>query len=181
MKEIERKFLLNVDLEFLINSTLTNHDCYDPVYGTYWGYETITQHYLKHTGDWAIRVREINTHDCPDNPTFRYVQTMKYRISDRESIELEELIDKESFKFLSTDRTLTTPGLIKRRHCFNYPYTDTHLWEVDEFLNDEYKGLVLAEIELSNANEVFPFPFWVGEEVTHNKKYRNARMARKLE
>lgn len=180
MKEIERKFLLNVDLEFLINSTLTNHDCYDPVYGTYWGYETITQHYLKNTGDWAIRVREINTHDSPTNPTIEYVQTMKYRISDRESIELEESIDKKSFKFLANDRTLTTPGLIKRRHRIGYP-TAIYGWEVDEFLNEEYKGLVLAEIELSNANEVFPFPFWVGEEVTHNKKYRNARMARKLE
>lgn len=183
MKEIERKFLLNVGLDYLLQATNTNSDLYDGLHGEYWIKNKITQHYLKNTGDWAIRVRQIE--DITDRgngweTTYEYVQTMKYRISDRESIEIEETIDATSFEFLASDRTLTTPALIKNRHRVSYPNTK-YVWEIDEFLNLEYAGLVVAEIELDKPDCVFPFPFWIGKEVTADKKYRNARMARKLE
>lgn len=180
MKEIERKFLLNVDLDYLIRATNTNADLYDGLHGTWWGYVTITQHYLKDTGDWAIRVRRIDEDYGEDGVKSEFVQTMKKRICDQSSIEIEEPITEEAFNFLSNDRTLTTPALIKQRHRIAYPDVD-FVWEVDQFLNPEYKDLVLAEIELKSVNQVLPMPFWIGEEVTSNKKYRNARMARKLE
>lgn len=179
MKEIERKFLLAVDLDYLLQATNTNSDLYDGRHGHFWGYTTIVQHYLKNTGDWAIRVRRIIT-DHNDYSEDEYVQTMKYRISDRESIEIEEQIAPDAFEFLASNRTLTTPALVKRRHRISYPDVE-HVWEIDQFINEEYKDLVLAEIELDDPNYLFPFPFWLGKEVTDDKKYRNARMARKLE
>lgn len=48
-----------------------------------------------------------------------------------------------------------------------------YLWEVDEF-HAENDGLVVAEIELECADEVFPLPAWVGKEVTGVERYYNA-------
>lgn len=181
MKEIERKFLLNVELDYLLEATNTNSDLYDGLHGTYWLNRTITQHYLKNTGDWAIRVRQIEDISNPGDgwvSTYEYFETKKLRISDIECHEIENEIEKDQFDYFASNRLLTTPGLIKRRH--NITYSNHRLWEVDEFLNPEYVGLVIAEIELNSKDEIFPMPFWVGREVTKEKTYRNARMARKL-
>ena len=51
-------------------------------------------------------------------------------------------------------------------------------FEVDEF-HGENEGLVLAEIELADADESFPKPSWLGEEVTGDKRYYNGYLARK--
>lgn len=182
--EIERKFRVNVDLDYLKRATLTNGDLYDGLHGEYWEMRTITQHYLKKTGDWAIRVRKISRNvDYGDGyiDEVEYVQTMKKRVDDRKSIELEETIDVESFNFLANDRSLTTPALIKNRHNLTYGSERRLIWEVDEFLNPEYAGLLLAEVELKKPDQFVRIPFWLGEEVTHMKEFRNARMARKLE
>ena len=40
-----------------------------------------------------------------------------------------------------------------------------HIFEVDEFLG-ENKGLLLAEVELKQEDELFEKPEWLGEEVT---------------
>ena len=47
------------------------------------------------------------------------------------------------------------------------------VFEVDEF-HGENEGLVLAEIELSDANEHFTNPCWLGAEDTGDKRYYNA-------
>ena len=49
----------------------------------------------------------------------------------------------------------------------------SHTWEVDEFLG-ENEGLVIAEIELSQANEPFEKPPWLGRDVTGDPRYYNA-------
>ena len=48
-------------------------------------------------------------------------------------------------------------------------------WEVDVF-HDRLEGRVLAEIELSNENEPFIRPEWLGDEVTGLPQYYNANM-----
>jgi len=48
-----------------------------------------------------------------------------------------------------------------------------HIWEVDEFLGTN-TGLILAEIELGQPEEVFELPEWIGAEVTGDKRYYNA-------
>ena len=61
----------------------------------------------------------------------------------------------------------------KRRHYVEY---EGHLWEVDEFFGDN-AGLVVAEIELSSADEAFAKPAWAGVEATHAKRYYNLALA----
>ncbi|OWK74334.1 adenylate cyclase [Flavobacteriaceae bacterium JJC] len=49
------------------------------------------------------------------------------------------------------------------------------LWEVDEFLGDN-EGLIVAEIELENEDEIFALPEWVDVEVTSEEKYYNSNL-----
>ncbi|HZW62420.1 MAG TPA: CYTH domain-containing protein [Flavobacteriaceae bacterium] len=53
-----------------------------------------------------------------------------------------------------------------------------HTFEVDEFF-DENEGLLIAEIELNYPTEIFKKPQWLGAEVTGQKKYYNAQLAKK--
>ena len=48
-----------------------------------------------------------------------------------------------------------------------------HVVEVDEFHGDN-EGLIVAEIELENKDDVFECPDFVGEEVTGDARYYNA-------
>ncbi len=52
-----------------------------------------------------------------------------------------------------------------------------HMWEVDEF-HAENEGLVVAEIELTEEDEKFEKPSWVGEEVTDDPRYYNANLVK---
>lgn len=60
----------------------------------------------------------------------------------------------------------------KIRHIVPY---EGHTFEVDEFLGDN-EGLIVAEVELEDANEAFAKPSWLGEEVTSERKYYNAQL-----
>lgn len=62
----------------------------------------------------------------------------------------------------------------KVRHYITYK---GKLWEVDEFrgLNE---GLLVAEIELTSEEETFEKPDWLQEEVTHDPRYLNAKLAK---
>ncbi|CAH0996396.1 Inorganic triphosphatase [Emticicia aquatica] len=53
---------------------------------------------------------------------------------------------------------------------------ENKVWEVDEFLG-ENEGLIVAEIELLNENEVFALPNWVDKEVTGEQKYYNSNLS----
>jgi len=69
---------------------------------------------------------------------------------------------------------LCVGGVIdKRRHYVRHA---GHLWEVDEFLGDN-AGLVVAEIELEDADEPFEHPSWLGREVTDSARYYNLALA----
>ncbi len=52
-----------------------------------------------------------------------------------------------------------------------------HVWEVDEF-QGIHTGLWLAEIELTNEDEVFEKPIWIGPEVSGDARYSNAQLAK---
>ena len=49
-------------------------------------------------------------------------------------------------------------------------------WEIDEFLGSN-AGLVVAEIELDRTDRPIALPDWVGEEVSHDPRYRNSALA----
>ena len=52
-----------------------------------------------------------------------------------------------------------------------------HIFEVDEFFGDN-EGLVVAEVELSETDETFEKPGFIGKEVTGDKRYYNSRLTR---
>lgn len=51
-----------------------------------------------------------------------------------------------------------------------------HTFEVDEFFGDN-EGLTVAEIELSDENEAFEKPSWLGKEVTGDQRYYNSQLS----
>lgn len=52
---------------------------------------------------------------------------------------------------------------------------DDLIWEVDEFFG-ENAGLVVAEVELRDAEQTFAKPAWLGMEVSHDHRYANANL-----
>ncbi|MGV6853467.1 MAG: CYTH domain-containing protein [bacterium] len=79
----------------------------------------------------------------------------EYSIPEHEALEMLE--------------TLCGQKIDKIRH---YVQIDQHIWEIDEF-NGSNAGLIVAEIELSDEQEDFVKPDWVGEEVTEQERYYN--------
>jgi len=53
---------------------------------------------------------------------------------------------------------------------------DGAIWEVDEF-QGENKGLVVAEVELSSADQRVILPDWVGEDVSSDPRYTNLALS----
>ncbi|MGV6831907.1 MAG: CYTH domain-containing protein [bacterium] len=51
-----------------------------------------------------------------------------------------------------------------------------HIFEVDCFFGAN-EGLIVAEVELSDENEEFIKPKWLGEEVTGSKQYYNSQLS----
>jgi adenylate cyclase len=54
---------------------------------------------------------------------------------------------------------------------------EKHIFEVDVFYGDN-DGLIIAEIELEQENEVFEKPDWLGKEVTGKIKYYNSQLSK---
>lgn len=50
-----------------------------------------------------------------------------------------------------------------------------HVWEIDVF-EGRNRGLVVAEIELSDEDEPFDLPSWLGAEVSADPRYYNSRL-----
>jgi adenylate cyclase len=66
------------------------------------------------------------------------------------------------------------PFIDKVRH---YVHIGKHEWEIDEF-KGENQGLVVAEVELTDENEAFDKPLWLGEEVSSDKRYYNSMLVK---
>jgi len=69
--------------------------------------------------------------------------------------------------------SLCLPGKIVKSR-FLIP-SGKHTWEVDVF-HDKNEGLIIAEIELTEEDEHFEKPDWLGEEVTGIPEYYNANL-----
>lgn len=70
------------------------------------------------------------------------------------------------------DKLAERPLIEKRRYKIS---VDGFTWEVDEFLGVN-QGLVVAEIELIDENQIFTKPPWLGREVTGEPRYLNANL-----
>lgn len=71
------------------------------------------------------------------------------------------------------DRLCEGPRVEKQRH---YVDVEGYRFEVDEFGLDN-AGLVIAELELSDAAETGPRPAWLGDEVTSRPRYYSFQLA----
>lgn len=70
--------------------------------------------------------------------------------------------------------TLSIGGLIDK---YRYEVkVGNHVFEVDEFLGANL-GLLVAEVELTNEDEAYERPDWVGQEVTGDKRYNNSHLS----
>ena len=148
--EIERKFLIVAD-------TFKN-ESHKKIY--------IKQGFLNSDKERTVRIRITNekafmTVKGKSNTTGTSRYEWEKEISINEAQELMLLCEKS----------------IIEKHRFLVKL-DTHTFEIDEFLG-ENEGLIIAEIELSNENESFTKPEWLGQEVTGQVKYYNSNLSKK--
>ena len=50
------------------------------------------------------------------------------------------------------------------------------IWHVDVF-EGHNAGLVLAEVELDHPEQPIEYPPWLGQEVSHDPRFRNSRLS----
>lgn len=149
MIEIERKFLVK-------NNSFKN-DAFKKIH--------IKQGFLNSDKERTVRVR------LTDSQGFLTVKGLSGN-NGLSRFEWEKEISKTDAEALFE---LCEKGLIeKTRHLVE---TGNHIFEIDEFFGDN-EGLIIAEIELNHATELFKKPAWLGEEVTGNIKYYNSQLSK---
>ncbi|MBD1850605.1 CYTH domain-containing protein [Leptolyngbya sp. FACHB-711] len=72
------------------------------------------------------------------------------------------------------DTLCDRPQIEKVRHCLA---SGDLVWEIDEF-HGENQGLIMAEVELPNADYPLQLPDWIREEVTQDPRYYNAYLSK---
>ncbi len=148
-KEIERKFLV-LNNDFIKEAESSSK---------------IVQGYLSKDPRRTVRIR------IKDEKAFITVKGISVN-KGTERFEYEKEINKQDALQLLD---LCLPDIIKKTRY--YIPAGKHIFEVDVF-EGKYKGLIIAEIELENADENFIKPNWLGREVTGNKKYYNSELSK---
>ena len=123
----------------------------------------ISQAYLTIEENLAIRVRIEG---------LQASIAVKSKVSERVNREYEYNIPIDEAR--SMMKLSLYPAIIRTRFVLDY---GRHAWEVDAF-QGENTGLIVAEIELDDENEVFEKPPWLGEEVTADYRYLNSNLSR---
>lgn len=70
------------------------------------------------------------------------------------------------------DKLCDRPLIEKTRHKIEYAGL---IWEVDEFAG-ENQGLIIAEVELTDENQIIELPDWIDKEVSDDPRYFNANL-----
>lgn len=149
-QEIERKFLVKGDFK-------------KEAYGSV----RITQGYLSSVPQRVVRVRVKGENG--------YI-TIKGP-ADETGVSRFEWEKEISLQEAQSLLQLAEPGIIDKTRYLIKNTDGKHVWEVDEF-HGENDGLVMAEIELSNENDPFDKPEWLGKEVTGDKRYYNSYLSK---
>jgi adenylate cyclase len=123
----------------------------------------LRQGYLANTQRASVRVRLAGDEGW---------LSVKAMTPGRARAEYEVAIPKEDAKEM-LDRLCEGALVEKWRHIVVH---DGNEWEIDEFLG-ENAGLVVAELELDTEDEKFAIPAWLGDEVTHDERYYNFKLA----
>jgi len=146
-KEIERKFLLLSDA--------WRDEVRDSVH--------LIQGYLVRNEKSAIRIRIKGT---------RAELNIKQSLDGIDRLEYEYEIPLADAREI-LEHVALRPLIEKTRH---HVVRGDHLWEIDEF-DGENRGLIMAEIELTYADEPFDKPAWIGEEVSLDPRYYNSNLS----
>ncbi len=150
-QEIERKFLVTDDAWRSGNRT------------------TIRQGYLSREKARTVRVR---TKADGTTSTVHAYFTIKGATAGAVRAEYEyEIPVADADELL--EQLCLRPLIEKHRYTLNH---EGMTWEVDEFFG-ENQGLVVAEIELEEADQTFTSPPWLGKEVTDDPRYFNAALS----
>ena len=146
--EIERKFLL------------TNSD---------WRNEVVSSHRIRqgYIGEFDKASVRIRLQDDKANINVKSASLEMRRSEYEYEIPLDEA--KEML-----DQLCKQPQVDKTRYIVE---RGQHVWEIDEFYGDN-EGLLVAEIELTDENECFEKPNWLGIEVTEIPKYYNVNLVK---
>jgi adenylate cyclase len=142
--EIERKFLVRDD-------TWRSLVC---------GQSSIRQAYLAASGKSSIRVRIRRNEGA--------TITIKARAAELRRLELEYPIPVLEAEALLQLRE----GSVIEKTRYLVPHGGL-TWEVDVFGGDN-QGLIIAEVELSDVDQRFDLPSWIGREVTARPQYYNS-------
>lgn len=121
------------------------------------------QGYLSRTPERTVRVRIAGDNaymTIKGKTSVASRAEFEYEIPVQDANELIEMCEK--------------PLIEKTRHKINY---EGMTWEVDVFHGDN-QGLVVAEIELENAQQLFAKPEWLGKEVTDDARYYNSNLVK---
>lgn len=122
------------------------------------------QGYLCASGDRTVRVRIAGD---------KAFLTIKGKSNGISRMEFEYAIPLEDARVL-LEELCEQPIIEKKRYRINY---QGFVWEVDEFFGAN-AGLLVAEIELAEEEQVFEKPSWVGAEVSDDRRYSNAGLVK---
>jgi len=149
--------MIEIERKFLVKSTDFKTESYQKT--------RIVQGFLNTDPERTVRVR-VNGH--------RGFLTVK-GISSREGLSRFEWEKEISVIEAEALLELCEPGKIeKMRYLVK---NENHTFEVDEFFG-ENQGLIIAEIELKNEDEIFAKPIWLGKEVTGDVRYYNSQLSK---
>lgn len=158
--EIERKYIIYMpDIELL---------------AAFRGYTVsrITQTYLNSDDGSTLRVRKREYDDH-----ISYTETRKIRIDNMSVEELEREITEDEYLFLIESAREDSTPISKTRHTFEYM---GHTIEVDIY--PQWSRFCIMESELESRDEEVAYPSVIKIlcEVTGDKRYSNAGMAREF-
>ena len=147
---------IEIERKFLTTSNTFKNESYKKIY--------IRQGFLNSHKERAVRIR------IADKNAFITVKGMSNSTGTSRYEWEKEISIKDAKELL-----LLCEKTIIEKHRFLVKF-GVHTYEIDEFLG-ENEGLIVAEIELSNENEYFKKPAWLGQEVTGQVKYYNSNLS----
>ncbi|MCH2489799.1 MAG: CYTH domain-containing protein [Flavobacteriales bacterium] len=149
--------MIEIERKFLVTSEAYKSDAFKTTH--------IKQAFLNRAPERTVRVR------IRGNEGFITVKG-KGNESGTSRFEWEKMITVKEAEALFE---ICEPGIIEK---MRYEVkAENHIFEVDEFLG-ENEGLTIAEVELSNEDELYAKPSWLGDEVTGQKKYYNSQISK---
>lgn len=155
--EIERKFLVSMPSKELLRAAQVSH---------------ISQTYLRGEKGTTERVRK---RVYPDRT--EYTHTIKRRISDAVRQEDEREIDRSEYETLMLRADPDRRTVEKDRYCYLYR---NQMFEIDVY--PYWADKCLMELELESTEQEFFLPPEIDliREVTNDRRYTNASLAKKL-